>query len=184
MATPTALVPAAPPTRQSTPDVFRNGRFEPNDRSIIADDAGIPSDGKAFVPYARALAWLAAEPAANSAIGVVLGPGDDVSALVPVLDRVDAIAIDFPKFTDGRGFSQAVRLARGGFKGELRAIGDVLIDQIAFMTRVGISAFEVRHAVTRRYLRDGRNPKPMLHLQPSVRAETAAGARPWARRTP
>ena len=75
-----------------------------------------------------------------------------------------------------------MRLARLGFAGEVRAIGNVLIDQIDFMRRVGITAFEVSHAVTRRYLEAGKDPAPGLYYQPSVRAEPPAGTRPWARR--
>lgn len=63
--------------------------------------------------------------------------------LLVELGDVDLIAIDFPIYRDGRGFSTARLLRRGGFQGELRATGNVLRDQIAFMERCGFDAYEV-----------------------------------------
>ena len=184
MATASALVPAAPATRVSTADVFRNGRFEANDWPILGDADAFPSEGQVIVSFAQALDLLSGDVLGNRRIGVIVGPADKVAELAPHVDRLAVVAIDFPKYADGRGFSQAVRLSRLGFAGEVRAIGNVLIDQIDFMRRVGITAFEVSHAVTRRYLEAGKDPAPGLYYQPSVRAEPPAGTRPWARRTP
>ncbi len=65
------------------------------------------------------------------------------------LDGVTRVDLNFPKFTDGRAYSQAYLLRRRlGFTGEIRATGDFLLDQIAFMARVGIDAFEVPEAIT------------------------------------
>ncbi|MFX7739746.1 DUF934 domain-containing protein, partial [Acinetobacter baumannii] len=61
------------------------------------------------------------------------------------LDSFKVVAVDFPKFADGRGYSIAYNLrARLGYTGELRAIGDVLRDQLFYMQRVGFDAFAVR----------------------------------------
>jgi uncharacterized protein (DUF934 family) len=70
---------------------------------------------------------------------------NDVRAedLLVELATVDLIAIDFPIYRDGRGFSTARLLRRGGFTGELRATGNVLRDQIAFMERCGFDAYQV-----------------------------------------
>ncbi len=90
--------------------------------------------------------------------------------------------MDFPKFNDGRGFSHAALLVRAGFRGELRAIGNVLIDQLTMMRRVGFTAFSVVHPVTRRYLSEGRNPNPTRFYQPAALPEPPAGTRPFLRR--
>ena len=83
--------------------------------------------------------------------GVWLDAGDDPEAIAPDLHRLDLVAIDFPKFSDGRGFSTARLLReRHGFEGELRAIGDVGRDQLAFLERCGFDAFQLRDGVDAR----------------------------------
>jgi len=83
--------------------------------------------------------------AGDRAIGVWLGGMDDPAVLVPDLDRLGLIAVRFPRFNDGRGYSIA-RLLRGryGWRGELRAFGDVLRDQLFYLARCGFDAFELR----------------------------------------
>ncbi len=85
--------------------------------------------------------------ARNTPLGVRLQPGDDPLELEPHLDRLALIEISFPKYTDGRGFSQAQLLRRRmGYTGELRAVGHVLRDQLLYMHRSGIDAFETSRA--------------------------------------
>jgi len=77
--------------------------------------------------------------------GVWLAPEDEPADAVAYYDRVSLVAVDFPVFRDGRGFSSAYLLRqRHGWKGQLRAIGDVLRDQLNFMKRCGFDAFAVR----------------------------------------
>lgn len=69
----------------------------------------------------------------------------DVNLLKPWLDKLSLIVLDFPKFTDGRAYSQAVELRRHlGWQGELRAKGDVLRDQLSHMQRCGFDSFAIR----------------------------------------
>lgn len=78
-------------------------------------------------------------------IGVWLDGADDPSLLADSIDRFAVIAVNFPKFTDGRGYSTAALLrSRYRFTKELRAIGDVLRDQLFYLRRAGFNAFEVR----------------------------------------
>jgi uncharacterized protein (DUF934 family) len=77
----------------------------------------------------------------SNATAVRLEPDEDARALIPHLDRLQLIEIAFPKFRDGRGYSSARILREAGFTGELRAQGDVLVDQIAFMQRCGFDSF-------------------------------------------
>ena len=80
-----------------------------------------------------------------SADGLLLQVDDDPEALQPFLTSLPLIAIDFPSFRDGRGYSQADLLrTRLGWRGELRAVGDVLRDQLAHMRQCGFDAFAVR----------------------------------------
>ena len=74
-----------------------------------------------------------------------LEPGDDPAAIAGALEGVARIEVSFPKFGDGRGFSTARLLrTRYGYKGELRAIGDVLRDHLHFMEECGFDAFALR----------------------------------------
>jgi uncharacterized protein (DUF934 family) len=98
-------------------------------------------DGRVFTRFAD---WLAA-PAEARGGAVVLAPTDDPAALDEHLSSLSAIAIEFPKPTDGRGFSIATLLrTRLGWTGELRAVGAVAYDQLAFMARCGFDVFDLR----------------------------------------
>lgn len=77
----------------------------------------------------------------SNATAVRLEPDDDARALLPHLERIALIEIAFPKFRDGRGYSSARILREAGYAGELRAEGDVLVDQIGFMRRCGFDSF-------------------------------------------
>lgn len=77
----------------------------------------------------------------SNATAVRLEVGDDARALVPHLGRLALIEVAFPAFRDGRGYSSARILREAGYTGELRAQGDVLVDQIAPMRRCGFDAF-------------------------------------------
>lgn len=77
----------------------------------------------------------------SNATAVRLEPDDDARALLPFLDRLTMIEIGFPSFRDGRGYSAARILREAGYTGELRAQGDVLVDQIAYMRRCGFDSF-------------------------------------------
>jgi uncharacterized protein (DUF934 family) len=114
----------------------------PHDPATVSVPAG-----KFIVPLSLWLVQrelLAARTAAGE-IGVWLAPDERAETLKGLLDQFPLIAVDFPKFTDGRGYSTAYNLrTRLGWTGELRAIGDVLRDQLFSMQRVGFDAYAVR----------------------------------------
>ena len=83
--------------------------------------------------------------AENSTENGTLAIANDVNPLESNLAGVTSIILNFPKFTDGRAFTQAVMLRkRAGFKGEIRATGDVLVDQLQQMARSGFDVAELR----------------------------------------
>lgn len=119
-------------------------------RGAIRDDAWqvLPADavevpaGKVLVPLAL---WRtnAAELSARGDLGIWLQPDDDPAEIAADLARFDVVAIRFPKFADGRGYSTAALLrTRYGYRGELRAIGDVLRDQFFYLIRCGFDALQ------------------------------------------
>jgi len=77
----------------------------------------------------------------SNATAVRIEAGEDARQLLPFLDRLSLIEIDFTVFGDGRGYSSAQILRESGYTGELRASGDVLVDQIAYLRRCGFDAF-------------------------------------------
>jgi uncharacterized protein (DUF934 family) len=81
----------------------------------------------------------------RSGLGVWLAPDDEPARLADLAGALALIAVDFPALKDGRGFSTATLLrTRYGFAGDLRAIGDVVIDQLFYLRRVGFSSFVLR----------------------------------------
>jgi len=110
----------------------------------LGDDEAVPDSDAVTVSLAR---WKTANGelhARNGKLGLRL-PNDAAPEVVaPDLGRFDLIVLQFPKFTDGRAYSQARLLRdRYGYKGELRAAGDVLRDQLLFMRRCGFNSFVV-----------------------------------------
>lgn len=100
--------------------------------------------GKTIVPLT---VWEAQRTSLSSRtdIGVWIASHERPEVLKEDVAKLPVIAVDFPKFSDGRGYSIAYNLrARLGFTGELRAIGDVLRDQMFYMQRVGFNAFATR----------------------------------------
>lgn len=77
----------------------------------------------------------------SNATAVRIESGEDARALLPHLDRISLVEVSFPKFRDGRGYSSARILREAGYTGELRAQGDVLVDQIPLMRRCGFDSF-------------------------------------------
>ncbi len=116
--------------------------------TAIVDDADLP-DGAIAVTLTRFQRDREALLARNTPLAVTLSSDQSPEALVHDLDRLSAVFLQFPKFRDGRGYSWARMLRqRFGYRGEVRATGDVLRDQWLPMHRCGIDAMQVRQTVT------------------------------------
>jgi uncharacterized protein (DUF934 family) len=127
-------------------------------------------------------AFLERARAGETGLGVLIKPADNVRELAPHLDKVALVAVSFPAFNDGRAFSHASILReRLGYKGELRAVGDVLIDPIPLMLRVGITSFAVTNPVALRRLEEGRLPGIENHYQPTARPSQNPHSYSWRR---
>jgi uncharacterized protein (DUF934 family) len=119
----------------------------------------------------------------DTELGVLINPADDVRKLEGHLDRLALVAVAFPAFNDGRAFSHASLLrARLGFSREVRAVGDVLIDQIPLMLRCGIDSFAVTNATALKRLAENRLPGIDNHYQPTARPSQDVGSYSWRRR--
>ncbi|CAN7277102.1 DUF934 domain-containing protein [Rhizobium rhizogenes] len=123
-----------------------------------------------------------AEESNDIGLGVVIKPADDVTKLEPYLDRLAIVAVAFPAFSDGRAFSHASLLReRLGFANELRAVGDVLIDQIPLMLRVGIDSFAVTNETALKRLSENRLPGIPHYYQPTARPAEGGETYSWRR---
>lgn len=164
--------------------IWRDGGFAEDMWTTLDDGAAIPERGAIVVSFARWQADKAALEARGDPVGVAIAAGKDAPAQLAEAAQRPLVALKFDKFADGRAFSYAELLReRHGFKGELRATGEVLLDEIALMQRCGFTSFEVTDANTLRALQEGRLPKRALFYQPAPgQREAPAGTRPWLRR--
>jgi len=125
--------------------LVKNGEIVADRFQHILDDTAIPASGDVLVPAERFLADPAAFAARQGETGVIWPNNRDIDDLAPHLGKLSIVALVFPKFQDGRAYSQArILRERLGFRGELRATGQILRDQFVFMLRAGFDALEVK----------------------------------------
>lgn len=129
--------------------LIKNGAFEDDKWVAVDDDSDLPADKPVILSLARWQAERETLAGRNAPVAVKLQSSEAPDALQADLDRLAMIALDFPAFKDGRGYSYA-RILREhfGFEGEIRATGEVLRDQWLAMIRCGVNAFIVADNVT------------------------------------
>jgi uncharacterized protein (DUF934 family) len=125
--------------------LVENGQIVQDRYEHVGDDASIPDRVPVIVPAQRFLANADALIRRDGSLGVAWPNDRRIAELAPWLGHLALVALHFPKFRDGRAYSQA-RLLRERFlyRGELRATGQVLRDQFVFMLRAGFDVFEVK----------------------------------------
>lgn len=162
--------------------LWKNGQFETDIYKLAGDEEALP-DGAVIVSLKRFLAGKEELAARNTPVGVVLQPADNIELLADALPDLPLLALAFPKFGDGRAFSLA-RIAREryGFTGELRAVGDILFDRIAYMIRCGFDALDISNAPTIAALEAGKLPVSHKRYQPTGGDGAKADKlKPWRR---
>ncbi len=116
------------------------GRIVEDAWATVADDESIAGDRPVIISLARLQADEAALAGRNAPLGVLLPSNAKPEAIAALLPRLALVAVEFPKYRDGRGFTIARTLReRYGFAGEIRAVGAVLPDQHAFLLRCGFT---------------------------------------------
>jgi len=153
------------------PQLIKDGAVGDDRWTLVREpDASLPA-GPVIVTLA---AWLGRRGAlvARGDVGVWLAPTDDPAGLAGDVALLPVVAVDFPRFADGRGYSIARLLRdRYGYQGELRAVGDVARDQLYYLSQAGFDAF---------VLRDGKDAHDAL----ASLADFTDGYQATARRTP
>ena len=130
--------------------LLKNGEFVADSWVTVDDGAEIPADVPVIVSQERWLERAKELAGRNAPLGIRLKSHQSPATIAEDLHRFSLVALEFPHFKDGRAYSYARLLReRYGFKGEIRAVGNVLRDQHLFMIRCGFDAFE---------LRDGEQP--------------------------
>jgi len=125
--------------------LVESGRIVEDRYRRVVDDAPIPERVPIIVPASRFLADADELIRRDGSLGVLWPNDRRVAELAPWLGHLALIALDFPKFRDGRAYSQARQLRETyGFAGTLRATGDVLRDQFHFLVRAGFDSFAVK----------------------------------------
>lgn len=123
--------------------LLKDGKVTEDEWTFAEDGASTSEGGPVIVSFARLIAEHEVLLASNHPIGVRLSNSDDPEQIAPWLDRLTLVELVFPKYTDGRAFSQAQLLRRRyGYKGEIRATGQVLRDQLRLMIRSGFDAIQ------------------------------------------
>jgi uncharacterized protein (DUF934 family) len=161
-----------------TPNGFRDDEW-----SHAESAEALAGNGRVILPLQ---AFLDIDPQerelAKERLGVVLQPGEQLDTIVDLLDTLSLVALAFPAFNDGRSFSKAELLrSRHGFEGAVRAVGQVLVDQLPHMQRVGFDEFEISNPVLLDRLERGDAGGLPLYYQPSAKPAEAGAKYSWRR---
>jgi uncharacterized protein (DUF934 family) len=128
--------------------LIKSGAYTADTFTPVTDDAPLP-DGAVIVSLARFEKERDTLLAHNTPIGVRLKSDENPEALGDAVGRLSLVALEFPKFRDGRAFSWArILRTRLNFTGEIRAVGDFLYDQVNYQHRTGFDAWEVPDTFT------------------------------------
>jgi len=118
------------------------GNPAPDKWTVLADDSEAPPAGAIIVGAGRLRRDRDVLAARGAPLGVLLGPAVAPDSIADLLGQVTLVAVEFPKYRDGRGFTIARALREHhGFTGEIRAVGHILPDQAIFMLRSGFTSF-------------------------------------------
>jgi uncharacterized protein (DUF934 family) len=141
-------------------------------------------DGHIILPLSAYLALSADERKAGSnRLAALLQPLEPVEAILEDLPHLSMVALAFPAFSNGTSHSKAALLrGKHGYKGDIRAVGDVLFDQIPLMTRNGFSSFEITNPPTIKQLTSGKQGGIPLYYQPATKPANDAKSYTWRHR--
>lgn len=164
--------------------LYKDKVFAIDNWQAISDEEALPDAGYGLISLTRFQAEREALLVRNVPLGLVIEPGEAVEDVADDLDRFSVIALHFPAFSDGRNYSSARLLReRYGYEGEVRAFGDLILDQLPLMQRCGIDAFDVQNPHTKAGLLRGEWPDVTAYTQPVGSDVRAKGTtRPWLRR--
>ena len=121
--------------------LIKNGAIIADPFVNVSKAESIPASGAVIVSLDQWQANRAALLARGTPVGVQLGSDQHPRAIRADLNSLAVVALEFPAFRDGRAYSYATLLRRYGYRGEIRAVGDVLLEQLHFMQRCGFTTY-------------------------------------------
>jgi uncharacterized protein (DUF934 family) len=123
--------------------LLKNNQFVADEWMKLSDDDALPEGGKIIISSARLARDWDLMAKFTGLLGVSLANNERAEFLTPYLSQLSLIALNFPAYTDGRAYSQAKDLRLDGYRSELRAEGNLLLDQFQYMHQVGFDTFAV-----------------------------------------
>jgi uncharacterized protein (DUF934 family) len=155
----------------------------------VAEDAWVHSEtadggGQLILPLSAYLALSNEQRIAGSnRLAVLLQPLEAIESILDDLPNLSMVALAFPAFSNGTSHSKAALLrGKHGFSGDIRAVGDVLFDQIPLMIRNGFSSFEITDQPTIKQLLSGKKGGIPLYYQPATKPADDARSYTWRHR--
>ncbi len=141
-------------------------------------------DGQLILPLSAYLALSKEQRNAGSnRLAVLLQPLEPIESILDDLPNLSMVALAFPAFSNGVSHSKAALLrGKHGFTGDIRAVGDVLFDQIPLMIRNGFSSFEITNAPTIKQLLSGKTAGNPYYYQPAAKPANDARSYAWRHR--
>jgi uncharacterized protein (DUF934 family) len=160
--------------------LLKNNSFINDAWVTIADDDVIAEGARVIVSLDRLQKDWDVLAKHTGLLGVAVPNNADEKALHPYFSGLALVVVNFPAFTDGRSYSQARQLRLDGYRGEVRATGNILPDQLQFMLQVGVDSFEVSERFT---LEDWQKASQHMHLTYQMGYNRAGAEREvWAQR--
>jgi uncharacterized protein (DUF934 family) len=123
--------------------LLRNNSFVTDAWTLLGDDEPLADGGRVIISFVRLQRDWDQLAKHTGLIGVALANTTKAQDVVPYFSKIALLVLAFPAFTDGRSYSLARQLRLDGYRGELRATGNLLPDQLQYMLQVGIESFEV-----------------------------------------
>lgn len=154
----------------ATPRLWTRSGFRDDEWSHAENADALSGNGRFILPL-QAVLDLDPEVrrSAKERLGVLLQPGDPLERIADILDQLSLVALAFPVFSDGRSFSKGQLLrSRHHFEGAIRATGQVLVDQLPHMLRLGFDEFEIANPVLLKRLEAGDVGGLPVYYQPTV----------------
>jgi uncharacterized protein (DUF934 family) len=123
--------------------LLKNNSFIKDAWITVGDDEAIAESARVVVSLTRLQRDWDVLARHTGLLGVTIPNSADERSLAPYFAQISLVVVSFPTFTDGRSYSQARQLRLDGYRGEIRATGNILPDQLQFMLQVGVDSFEV-----------------------------------------
>jgi uncharacterized protein (DUF934 family) len=166
--------------------IYKDGEFVEETWVRADSETGPAADGDLLVPVSLFLEAPEAHLCRTGKTALLVEAGEKVGLAAEHLGKFAYVAVAFPSFADGRGFSTARDLREHlNYQGDIRAVGSYILDQVPLARRCGVSSFEISKPEVLKALKAGEWPEVTKYLQPAFGSieEIPEGTRPWARRS-